>query len=195
MAFKLADKAKKTTEKPKSNRGRKPKAAFKPILDDSRRDNGDQWGNIANEPENAKNEQRNVNFNKFPDLPDDVLIKKLNQEQKRIYESEKVAVVEEEISEVFSDKPDKNKSYKLKSAEMNVQKPEKEIKEKNSTLIDSMEFKRGSDTISINLIKKRNRMYSIKVMLNNRIEIRPATYQGSSAANTFWQLLTGEFKK
>lgn len=195
MAFKLADKTKKTPTAPKPRKERKSKVASKSILGDSGCDIGIERGDIAVEQENAKNQQKKANLNSFPDLPDDFMIKKLNQEQKRIYESEKHSVLEEATEEVFSDKPDENKSYKLKTVEKHTQKPEKEIKEKNSNVIDSIEFKKGFNTISINLIKKSNRMYTIKVLLNESIEIRPTTYQGSSAANTFWQLLTGALKK
>ena len=63
------------------------------------------------------------------------------------------------------------------------------------TLIESMDFTNGENKLSIRFSKKNNRMFRIQVFLNDESEIRPVTYNGSSTAYGFWNLLKKSLKK
>ena len=62
-----------------------------------------------------------------------------------------------------------------------------------NSVIESIEFLRGKDTMKIVLLKRHNRMYRIQIFLNDS-EIRPNTYTGASSAMAFWNLLKGSLK-
>ena len=62
-------------------------------------------------------------------------------------------------------------------------------------LIESMDFKNGENTLQIRFSKKNNRMFRIQIFLNDQDEIRPVTYNGSSTAYSFWNLLKRSLKK
>ncbi len=61
-------------------------------------------------------------------------------------------------------------------------------------LIDSMEFLNGENKLTIRFSKKHNRMFRIQVFLNDKHEVRPVTYTGSSTGYAFWNLLKGALK-
>ena len=61
-------------------------------------------------------------------------------------------------------------------------------------LVDSIEFKNGENKLTIKFIKKSNRMFRLQVYLNDKIEVRPVTYTGSSTGYSFWNLLKGSLK-
>jgi hypothetical protein len=63
------------------------------------------------------------------------------------------------------------------------------------TLIESMDFTNGENKLSIRFSKKNNRMFNIKILLNEENEIRPVTYNGSGTAYGFWNLLKKSLKK
>lgn len=65
---------------------------------------------------------------------------------------------------------------------------------KGSLLVDSIQFKNGENTLSIHLVKKTNRIFCVQIFLNHDIEIRPVTYGGNYAANSFWNYLKGQIK-
>lgn len=69
-----------------------------------------------------------------------------------------------------------------------------EKNENKLNLLDSLEFKNGENKISINLIKRSNNSYRIQIFLNEKNEIRPTTYNGSSMAFAYWDLLKGTLK-
>lgn len=56
-------------------------------------------------------------------------------------------------------------------------------------------FYNGDNTLKIKYFRKENRMYCVKVFLNDDCEIRPVNYPGNSAGNAYWQLLKGSMKK
>lgn len=62
-------------------------------------------------------------------------------------------------------------------------------------LVEKMDFSMGENILSIHFSRKDNRMYTIKVFLNDEQEIRPVTYNGSSTACAFWNLLKRSLKK
>jgi hypothetical protein len=66
---------------------------------------------------------------------------------------------------------------------------------KDLELIEKIEFSNGPNKLIIKYSKKHNRMYRIQVFLNDEFEVRPVTYSGSSAGNSFWNLLKGALKK
>jgi hypothetical protein len=68
----------------------------------------------------------------------------------------------------------------------------KDVKE--LVLIDSIDFMNGENKLSIRFSRRHNRMFRIQIFLNDIQEIRPMTYNGSSAATTFWNLLKGAMK-
>lgn len=68
------------------------------------------------------------------------------------------------------------------------------VEDENKT-VDSLEFKNGNNTLSIRFSSVNNRRYRIQVFLNDQLEVRPVTYQGSSSGNAFWKLLKGALKK
>lgn len=61
-------------------------------------------------------------------------------------------------------------------------------------LIESIQFKNGENTLTINFSKKHNRMFRIQVFLNDKYEVRPVTYTGSSTGYAFWNFLKGALK-
>lgn len=60
--------------------------------------------------------------------------------------------------------------------------------------IDSLDFKRGENILSIKLFKKENRVFRIQMFLNKTTEIRNVTYSGTNTAFGFWNLLKGSLK-
>ena len=60
---------------------------------------------------------------------------------------------------------------------------------------ESVEFKNGENILAIKLFKKANRLYRLQIFLNDTIEIRNTTYNGSSTALNFWNLLKEVMKK
>jgi hypothetical protein len=58
-------------------------------------------------------------------------------------------------------------------------------------VIDTIEFTKGNDKLTIVLSKKHNRMFRVQVFLNGTTEMRPGTYTGASPAMSFWNLLKG----
>ena len=74
--------------------------------------------------------------------------------------------------------------------------PEKETSEISPlTLIESMDFTDGKNKLCIRFSKRNNRMFRIQIFLNDENEIRPVTYNGSSTAFGFWNLLKKSLKK
>lgn len=72
----------------------------------------------------------------------------------------------------------------LEGAETTKQTPANEV-------IDTIEFTKGKDKLTIVLSKKHNRMFRVQVFLNGTTEMRPGTYTGASPAMSFWNLLKG----
>lgn len=56
-------------------------------------------------------------------------------------------------------------------------------------IIDQIEFTHGKNTLKIIMRKKHNRLFKTQVILNDKTEIRPVTYTGSTMAQAFWGLL------
>jgi hypothetical protein len=71
---------------------------------------------------------------------------------------------------------------------------EKKFNALSCQLIDSLEFENGKDKISIQFIKRGNNSFRIQIFLNDKNEIRPTTYNGSSMAFAYWNLLKGTLK-
>lgn len=71
---------------------------------------------------------------------------------------------------------------------------EKGFNEISNTIIDFIEFENGKDKISVKFIKKGNNSFRIQIFLNEKYEIRPTTYNGSSTAFAYWNLLKGILK-
>lgn len=65
-----------------------------------------------------------------------------------------------------------------------------------SEIVESIDFLKGNNKLSIRLTKKHNRMFRVQIFLNDgELEIRPMTYTGSNTALSFWNLLKGALKK
>ena len=75
-----------------------------------------------------------------------------------------------------------------------LENPPKEAP-KDGDIIDSIEFRNGSNVLKIVFKKQHNRSFRIQAFLNETTEIRPVTYTGSSTASSFWNLLKGSLKK
>jgi hypothetical protein len=75
--------------------------------------------------------------------------------------------------------------------------PLESLEKKHTTpeLIDCIDFNNGKNKLSIRFSKLNNRMYRIQMFLNDELQIRPVTYNGSSTGKTFWNLLKGSMKK
>lgn len=58
-------------------------------------------------------------------------------------------------------------------------------------LVESIDFIRGENKLSIRLSKRHNRLYRLQIFLNDTTEVRPVTYTGASAAFSFWDVLKG----
>lgn len=61
-------------------------------------------------------------------------------------------------------------------------------------IMEFLEFVNGNNKLNIVLSKKHNRMYRIQIFLNDKTEIRPSHYVGSSPAMCVWNLLKGSLK-
>lgn len=72
--------------------------------------------------------------------------------------------------------------------------PEENEKNSELDLIDSVEFLKGKNKLTIRFSKRNNRMFRIQVFLNDKHEVRPVTYTGSSTGYAFWNLLKGALK-
>lgn len=63
-------------------------------------------------------------------------------------------------------------------------------------ILETMEFKdQNENTLNIRFTRVNNRRIRVQVFLNDKIEVRPVSYQGSSSAYAFWILLKGALKK
>lgn len=72
--------------------------------------------------------------------------------------------------------------------------PQQEIGGKIKENTHEIEFHNGENTLKISMTKKNNRVFSVKIFMNDDIEIRPSTYMGSTTAMAFWNLLKGALK-
>ena len=71
-----------------------------------------------------------------------------------------------------------------------------EVKETTmENIVESLDFFRGENKLSIRFTKKHNRMFRIQIFMNDEHEVRPVTYSGSTTGVTFWNLLKGILKK
>lgn len=66
---------------------------------------------------------------------------------------------------------------------------------KEVEMVESIDFINGENKLSIRYSRKQNRSFRLQVFLNDEMEIRPVTYQGSSTSYSFWNLLKGSLKK
>lgn len=64
-----------------------------------------------------------------------------------------------------------------------------EKKEQEKKLIETIDFFSGNNKLSISLFQCHNRMFRMQIFLNDRQEIRPVTYTGSSTSYAFWNML------
>jgi hypothetical protein len=62
-------------------------------------------------------------------------------------------------------------------------------------LEEELPFTDGKNTLKIKFFKRKNRMYCVKVYLNEDIQIRPVTFTGSQTGKSFWQMIKGSLKK
>lgn len=77
-----------------------------------------------------------------------------------------------------------------------AEKPQKDLEALLPlALLETMDFKNGENKLSIRFSKKNNRMFRIQIFLNDEDEIRPVTYNGSSTAYGFWNLLKKSLRK
>lgn len=85
----------------------------------------------------------------------------------------------------------------LESNEETFSKVPVELIKENNNLetIETLNFKKGDNVLSIRFSKRHNRMFRIQIFLNGELEIRPVTYTGSRTGNAFWNLLKGALKK
>jgi hypothetical protein len=72
---------------------------------------------------------------------------------------------------------------------------EKAEDDKKAEIIESIDFFNGNNKVSIRLSKRHNRMFQIKIFLNDETEVRPMTYTGARTGYMCWNLLKGSLKK
>ena len=56
-------------------------------------------------------------------------------------------------------------------------------------IVEEISFTNGKHKLSIVLRKKQNRVFRIQIFLDDNTEIKPSTYNGSSPAMGYWNLL------
>ncbi|VVB80753.1 Uncharacterised protein [uncultured archaeon] len=56
-------------------------------------------------------------------------------------------------------------------------------------VVESIDFMRDKNKLSIKLIKKQNRVFKVQIFLNEELEIRNANYAGMNTATNFWSML------
>lgn len=69
------------------------------------------------------------------------------------------------------------------------------LENEDYTLIEELPFTNGKNTLKIKFFKRANRLYCVKVFLNDDTEIRPVTFAGSLTGKSFWSMIKGSFKK
>lgn len=63
-------------------------------------------------------------------------------------------------------------------------------------IVESIDFMKGNNKLSIRLTKKHNRMFRVQIFLNDgELEVRPMTYTGANTAMSFWNLLKGSLNR
>lgn len=62
-------------------------------------------------------------------------------------------------------------------------------------LEEELPFSDGKNSLKIKFFKRKNRMYCVKIYLNEDIQIRPITFTGSQTGKSFWQMIKGSLKK
>ena len=100
----------------------------------------------------------------------------------------------ESIDKVLKDCMEKNEDSHIEEVKEQSEKEGAKKETKELETIESIDFKRGENVLSIRFSKRHNRMYRIQIFLNNDLEIRPVTYTGASTGNAFWNLLKGALK-
>jgi len=63
------------------------------------------------------------------------------------------------------------------------------------SLIEELTFVNGKNSLKIKFFKRANRLYCVKVFLNENTEIRPVTFAGSLTGKSFWSMIKGSIKK
>lgn len=76
-----------------------------------------------------------------------------------------------------------------------IDAPKIETSSKEIELVESIDFMHGENKLSLRYSRKQNRSFRLQIFLNDELEIRPVTYQGSSTSYSFWNLLKGSLKK
>lgn len=105
-----------------------------------------------------------------------------------------IAIVSKEVDKYSLTKPLIESNNKEKTLPEEVPfdfKKSEEITDPAPQLIESIEFKKGINTLKICLLKLPNRTYRIKVFLNDTHEVRPISCVGFLQADTFWKLIKG----
>lgn len=69
------------------------------------------------------------------------------------------------------------------------------IENEDYTLIEELPFTNGKNTLKIKFFKRANRLYCVKIFLNEDTEIRPVTFAGSLTGKSFWSMIKGSIKK
>lgn len=64
-----------------------------------------------------------------------------------------------------------------------------EYNEKNCKVLEKLTFTSGKNKLEIVLCKNLNRTHKIYFLLNDMLEVKPATYGGATTAKNFWNVL------
>ena len=90
-------------------------------------------------------------------------------------------------------KPSLNDKYEIKK--MNIDINEESNKNTENEEMETIDFVNGENKIKIILYKTPNRMFKVKIFLNEMTEIRPLSFQSHPLAMGYWNLLKKSIKK
>jgi hypothetical protein len=102
--------------------------------------------------------------------------------------------VEGKIMPIDDTKPIRYEDHTIPPINEEIEQEEGQKAVPGNQVIDTIEFTKGNDKLTIVLSKKHNRMFRVQVFLNDTTEMRPGTYTGASPAMSFWNLLKGSLK-
>lgn len=104
----------------------------------------------------------------------------------------KTQKAEDLVMDLFKDIETEGKKSEILPETIRIELP----KEDSLRLVDAINFKdENGNSLKIVLRERENRMYRLQIFLNDSQEIRPITFNGNSAATTFWNFLKTSLKK
>jgi hypothetical protein len=86
---------------------------------------------------------------------------------------------------------------KIELTEKQTEKMKESLPKKNIEIeiIDCIEFVNGKNKLKIQFSKKTSRIFNVKIMLNDEIELKPLSFVTKSLATDSWEMLKRVLQK